>query len=215
MDKNTYQKMNNIVKQQVKKLASVTLLVGAFLGAANAQSETGITGGQSGVLAEGQVSNPVKLNVVLKPVRTLVVSGSEVNLVYKTVEDYQNGVSYTTDNGHLQVTNIGGGYKIYVKSSSRDLTHSSGSTIDGGGVTVEGIAGSHGRAYNRKVSEIHDNASNGVELFHVDANEAKGKIATAFNVKYSAAGNGAYNNKVVNNQSTTYTVDLMYTILTD
>lgn len=207
--------MKNIVKQQVKKMASVTVLLGAFLGGANAQSETGMTGGQSGVLAERQVSTPVKLNVVLKPVRTLMVNGSEVNLVYKTVEDYQQGVSYTTNNGHLEVTNIGGGYKIYVKSSSRDLTHSSGSTIDGGGVSVEGIAGAKGHGYTRKVSEIHNNASNGVELFHVDANAAKGAIATSFDVKYSAAGSGAYNSKVVNNQSTTYTVDLMYTILTD
>src|SRR5690554_6699767 len=142
--------MNSIVKQQVKKVASAAVLVVAFLGTAHAQSGT-----NNGVAGE-QAPTSVKLNVVLNPVRTLLVQGNEINLEYKTAEDYATGVEYTTTDGHLRVTNIGGGYKIYVKSTSPDLKQAGGSnTLDGSTVEIQGVANSGVTAHTRKVSEMN------------------------------------------------------------
>lgn len=206
--------MKNNMKNQVKKvvLAAAVAAIGAFAGVANAQT-TGLSGSQVGPVGDGSPAQ-VALNVILKPVRTLTVSHDQVNLVYETAADYQNGVSYTTTNGHLRVTNIGGGYKIYVKSATPNLLGESGNdkTIDGNTVTVTGIGQSGVQAYARKISEINS-GSYGAELFH-HSNNAN-VVDKAYDVKYEAAGNGAYLDKLFQNKQTKYTVNVIYTIVSE
>lgn len=210
---NTYQKMTNIIKQQVKKVALAVILVVAFWGVADAQ--TGQAGSGYRAVSAGETSGPVKLNVVLNPIRTLIVGQNEVNLEYRTVEDYSKGVSHTTTGGHLQVTNIGGGYKIYVKSTASELKHSAEKSIDGSGVTVSGVSQGAGiKAYTHTIRDLHANG-NGEVLFHVENAVAHQATARAFEVTYTAAGGNAYTDKVSGSEPMTYTVDVMYTILSE
>ncbi len=204
--------MKNSLKNQVKKVVLVTVVtLGTVVGGANAQ--TGVSGSQVGPVGNGSPAS-VALNVILKPVRTLTVSHDQVNLVYETAADYENGVSHTTTNGHLRVTNIGGGYKIYVKSSAPNLVGSNGNnnTIDGNTVTVSGLAQQGVQAYTRKISEI-TGGNYGAELFH-HSNNAN-VVDKAYDVKYEAAGNGAYLDKLFQSKETKYTVNVIYTIVSE
>lgn len=205
--------MKNVIKNQVKKVVLATVVAaGVFVAGANAQT-TGVTGGQVGPV-EGGSPATVALNVILKPVRTLTVSHDQVNLVYETANDYENGVSYTTTNGHLRVTNVGGGYKIFVKSSSTDLKGEGGNnnTIDGSSVTITGLAQSGVQAYTRKINEIN-NGTNGAELFHHSQNA--NVVDKAYDVEYKAAGKGVYLDKLFQNKQTKYTVNVVYTIVSE
>lgn len=205
--------MKNVIKDQVKKVVlAAVFATGVFVAGAQAQT-TGVTGSQIGPVGNGSPAQ-VALNVILKPVRTLTVSHDQVNLVYETASDYENGVSYTTTNGHLRVTNIGGGYKIFVKSSSTALKGEGGNnnTIDGGTVSVTGLAQSGVQAYTRKISEIN-NGTNGAELFHHSQNA--NVVDKAYDVKYEAAGKGAYLDKLFQNKQTKYTVNVVYTIVSE
>lgn len=205
--------MKNVIKKQVKKVVLATAVaVGVFVAGANAQT-TGVAGSQVGPIGDGSPAQ-VALNVILKPVRTLTVSHDQVNLVYETAADYENGVSYTTTNGHLRVTNVGGGYKIFVKSSSTDLKGEGGNnnTIDGSSVTITGMAQSSVQAYTRKISEIN-NGTNGAELFHHSQNA--NVVDKAYDVEYKAAGKSAYLDKLFQNTQTKYTVNVVYTIVSE
>ncbi|HWK55966.1 MAG TPA: hypothetical protein VNQ80_01435 [Parapedobacter sp.] len=206
--------MKNSVKNQVKNVVLAVLVAAGstFAGVASAQT-TGLGGGQVGPVGNGSPAQ-VALNVILKPVRTLTVSHDQVNLVYETAADYENGVSFTTTNGHLRVTNIGGGYKIYVKSSSPNLVGESGNTntIDGSTVMVTGLAQSGVNAYARKISEMNS-GTYGAELFH-HSNNAN-VVDKAYDVEYKAAGKGAYLDKLFQNKQTKYTVNVVYTIVSE
>jgi len=206
--------MKNSVKNQMKKvvLAALVVVGGTVAGVANAQT-TGVTGSQVGPVGNG-VPAQVSLNVILKPIRTLTVSQDQVNLVYETAADYENGVSYTTTDGHLRVTNIGGGYKIYVKSSATNLVGENGNTntIDGSTVTVRGLAQSGVNAYTRKINEINS-GEYGAELFHHSNNT--NVVDKAYDVEYAAAGKGAYMDKLFQNKQTKYTVNVVYTIVSE
>ncbi len=206
--------MKNSVKNQLKKvvLAIMVATLGVFAGVADAQT-TGLSGSQVGPVGNGSPAQ-VALNVILKPVRTLTVSNDQVNLVYETAADYENGVSYTTTGGHLRVTNIGGGYKIYVKASTPNLLGENGNnnTIDGSTVTVTGLAQSGVQAYTRKINEING-GTYGAELFH-HSNNAN-VVDKAYDVKYAAAGQGAYLDKLFQNKQTKYTVNVVYTIVSE
>lgn len=206
--------MKNSVKIQMKKvvLIAVVATTGLFAGLANAQT-TGLSGGQVGPVGNGSPAQ-VALNVILKPVRTLTVSHDQVNLVYETAADYENGVSYTTTDGHLRVTNIGGGYKIYVKASTANLLGENGNnnTIDGSTVTITGLAQSGINAYSRKINEING-GTYGAELFHHSSNA--NVVDKAYDVKYAAAGKGAYLDKLFQNKQTKYTVNVVYTIVSE
>lgn len=202
--------MIKILKQQLKKVALAGAFAAASLGVSHAQ-ETGAAGGSLGSYEQGQDSDPVRLNVVLHPFRTLTVNHSEINLVYRTLEDYQNGVQHRAD-GHLSVTNIGGGYQIFVKADSENLATSSGQTIDGSGVSITGFTGAQDAdVHARRVNEAV--ASTGTELFRVSQNTTG--IHHEFDVEYAAAGGNAYTGSVIDNKPTTYTVNIVYTILSE
>lgn len=195
----------------MKKLVGIASLVvmGLFAGNVSAQKTT----------TDG-VSNEVNLNVILNPVRTLTVNQNEVNLVYNTAEDYANGVSETIDN-HLTVTSIGSGFKVYAKASTNDLIHTNGAQLSESAtnqpVSIRATANNNttpGQVYERTVQTMNaqndDGHTYGVPVVHGGAG-----LNQAYNVTYTAAGDNAYLNKVIDNQQTTYAVTIMYTITTD
>ena len=185
--------MTNVIKNQLKKVTLVTLVTVAAL-AASAQAQTS--------------SGNVNLNVVLKPVRTLVVNSEDVNLVYETADDYLTGKSKTVAGG-LTVTNIGSGFKVYAKTTTPNLQGTTG-TIDGQTVTVA-IEGQTAQ----QVSDM--NSGDGALLLHRDSNN-ESIINQAYNLVYTAAGNNAYKDKVSRDKTvseTRYTVNVVYTIVSD
>lgn len=186
----------------MKKIIGIASLVvlGLFGGQAAAQKTT----------TEG-VGNEVTLNVILNPVRTLTVNQSEVNLIYSTAEHYAQGVSETIKD-HLEVTSIGSGFKIYAKATADDL-YSGGQALTkaatDGMVHVSAVGGN-----DRMISTMHgqndDNKTYGVPIAYGNAT-----LKQKFDVTYSAAGNDAYINSIIDKQKTTYTVNILYTIDTE
>ncbi|SEL75776.1 hypothetical protein [Parapedobacter koreensis] len=206
--------MESVIKKKGRTVLISTMLVAAGLLVSTADAQTtGASGNQIGPVGDGSPAQ-VALNVILKPVRTLTVSHDQINLVYETANDYENGVSYTTTGGHLHVTNIGGGYKLFVKSSTPNLLGENGNqnTIDGSTVTITGLAQSGVYAYSRKINDING-GTNGAELFHHSENA--NVVDKAYDVEYKAAGDNAYMNKLFNGQQTKYTVNVVYTIVSE
>ncbi|EEI91153.1 hypothetical protein HMPREF0765_3179 [Sphingobacterium spiritivorum ATCC 33300] len=148
----------------------------------------------------------VKVNVILNPIQSISLgegaSNDVVNLEYKTVEDYKNGVSKTVNN-QLYVTSIGGGYKIKAKSSVNNpvATTAAEKNIDGSTVTVK-IEGK-GTTYTNNIRDL---------VAGKDAYQSTATSGESLNVTYAAAGNNAYVDKVLNKQKTTYTVNVVYEI---
>ncbi|WP_134091579.1 hypothetical protein [Olivibacter sp. XZL3] len=174
-----------------KKIKKLVLTVFAFATAIAAQAQDSET--------------KVNLNVILKPVRSLTVNHTAVDLEYKTAEDYKNGVSQTIDNG-LSITNIGGGFRLYAKTNTSDLQKRAGSgagSISGERVTV-GIVGNPARSVSSMAN------GNGAELLHGD----KSVVGQSYGLVYQAAGNDEYVN-AAGRDLTRFTVEVTYTLVTD
>src|SRR5690554_7051473 len=79
------------------------------------------------IKAEEPKSATVKLNIVLNPIQTIIVNTQQdVDLVYKTIDNYGEGV-LTTIKDHLKIFSTGG-FEVKVESDG-DLRNGDGSNI--------------------------------------------------------------------------------------
>lgn len=160
--------------------------------------------------SKAQSSEPVTLNVNLYPVQTIELNSSQsnVNLDYKTNEDYKNGVQITEDN-HLKVYSTGG-FSIKVKSLQPNLTSTSenGTSIETSDIVVTAMKGS--------VNGMESFVATPVVLSTSDTpliTSDTGANNKTFNINYSAKGGDKYINKYFKNQSpTVYTTQVFYSI---
>lgn len=167
-----------------------------------------------GITTQAQTNTDnATLNVRLNPIQTLVVNPAQetVNLDYTTTNHYSTGVSSKQEN-HLNVFSTGG-FEVKVKSSSAELTNAS-------------TAGPNG---NINASTIQIVASQGKEqaLANADYKSAvtlsttegvlvsstKGARDKNIDIEYKAAGNDAYLDHYVANQTpTVFSTSVIYTI---
>ncbi|MGI9649795.1 hypothetical protein [Chryseobacterium sp. RLHN22] len=150
----------------------------------------------------------VTLNVVLKPIQTIVVNDEQktVNLEYNTTNDYLNGVT-KINKDHLTIYSTGG-FQVKVKANVANM-QLSGKSMSVGSVKLTASAGS--KALN--------NASyqNGLALTDSETtlvSSSNGAVNNNINVEYTGAGANTYiDNYVPNQNPSTYTTNLMYTIV--
>lgn len=150
----------------------------------------------------------VKLNVILKPIQTLVVNDEQkvVNLEYTTANDYLNGVSKTNQN-HLTIYSTGG-FQVKVKAQNANM-QLAGKTMAVNTVKITSSAGS--LALNNATYH-QDLPLESTDVTIVSS--PNGAVNRNVNVKYQGAGANEYiDNYVPNQNPSTYTADLVYSII--
>lgn len=150
----------------------------------------------------------VKLNVILKPIQTLVVNDEQktVNLEYSTTNDYLNGV-IKTNKDHLTIYSTGG-FQVKVKANSANM-QLAGKTMAVNTVKLTATAGSQALS---NATYQQDLALTGSETTLVSS--GNGAVNKNVSVEYKGAGANAYiDNYVPNQNPSTYTADLVYTIV--
>lgn len=165
-----------------------------------------------GITAQAQKSDNVTLNVRLNPIQTLVVNSSQktVDLDYTTKEHYNQGVSLKQEN-HLNIFSTGG-FEVKVKSGGSQLTNQGAGpngNIDATTIKLTAFAGTQNALTDAQYSQnIELSATEGVI-----ASSTKGARDKNIDIQYAAAGNDAYLDKYVANQTpTTFTTTVTYTI---
>ena len=182
----------------MKKLAFfLTIFCGLVSGTAFAQE---------GV---GPKTATATLNVKLLPIQTIVIGGDNtVNLVYKTKEDYYNGVTANM-NDHLIVYSTGG-FAVKVKSDHKNLVFTKDGKTNTIAVNTINLVATLGKG-NESESTF-----SAVTLDKSDKNlisSTVGGTNLKFNVAYSGKGGNAYVNKYNNVENpTVYTTTVTYTI---
>jgi hypothetical protein len=88
----------------------------------------------NGVMADapGTTNGTTKVNIVLNGIQAITVSGSQVDLVYTSIENYNNGVETDIDS-HLTVYSVG---PFAVKVSSDGIFKKDDNSISAGTVTI-------------------------------------------------------------------------------
>ena len=153
----------------------------------------------------GQENDNVTLNVRIHPIQSIIVNPTQkiVDIDYKTVEDYKNGVT-TTQPNHLTVYSVGG-YAVKVESNG-DLTGTAG-TIVSSDIKINAEKGTGTTDLN--VNKDVELGTTGKVLFSKSSSANDENIT----VSYTAAGKNAYINKYIDGEDpTVYTASITYTI---
>lgn len=166
-----------------------------------------------GITAQAQNSDNVTLNVRLNPIQTLVVNSLQktVDLDYTTKQHYNDGVSSRQEN-HLNIFSTGG-FEVKVKSGGSELTNQATAGLNGNiaasTIKLTAFAGTQNALTDAQYSQnIELSATEGVI-----ASSTKGARDINIDIQYVAAGNDAYLDKYVANQTpTTFTTTVTYTI---
>ena len=165
-----------------------------------------------GITAQAQNSDNVTLNVRLNPIQTLVVNSLQktVNLDYTTKEHYNQGVSLKQEN-HLNIFSTGG-FEVKVKSGGSELTNQGAGpngNIAAATVKLTALAGTQNALADAQYNQdVVLSTTEGVI-----ASSTKGARDKNIDIQYAAAGNDAYLDKYVANQTpTTFTTTVTYTI---
>ena len=153
----------------------------------------------NGVMAEGPSdyaqSDQTTVNIKLNPMQAITVNQPDVNLVYTTLDDYNQGVE-TTMTGHLTVYSVGG-FIVNVKSDG-DFKYGSNS-IPAGDVIISATAaeGSPGDfspvTLSTTENSLITSATGGFEK-NYNVNYSTKEAGNAF--KYAAKEGGTYTAKV-------------------
>ncbi|RCU44170.1 hypothetical protein EIZ47_02825 [Chryseobacterium lacus] len=189
-----------------KRFLGLALVLTAFAAnaqtafAANAQPET----------------DQVALNVKLHPIQTIVVNAANVDLEYKTKDDYANGVT-VSQGDHLTVYSTGG-FTVNVKSETPTLTSllpaAAAKSISSSDILITSAAGTTnslaGAAYETDVPLT----TTGAQLIK----STTGGVNKNFNVTYSHKDNGdldTFVNKYFKDgdNPTVYTTNVIYEIV--
>ena len=160
-------------------------------------------------MAFAQKTATATLNVKLRPIQTIVIGGDNtVNLVYKTKEDYSNGVTANM-NDHLIVYSTGG-FAVKVKSDDENLVFTKDGKTDQIAVnTINLVAtlGSDNKSKSTFSKVVLDTSDKNLISSTVGGTDLK------FNVAYNGKGNNDYVNKYYNVENpNVYTTTVTYTI---
>lgn len=161
--------------------------------------------------ANAQLTDNVTLNVKIKPLQSIVVnpSSKSVDLVYSTEDHFLKGVS-VTQLKHLKVFSTGA-FEVKVKPAAATLT-SGANSIPVGDISILATQNATQSPTNGLTGFT------GTEIFLVAGSDIKIGGSTSFgsgeiDVKYGAAKDNKYLNRVIGKTETTYTVSLVYTII--
>lgn len=161
--------------------------------------------------ANAQLTDNVTLNVKIKPLQSIVVNPSSktVDLVYSTEDDFLKGVS-VTQLKHLKVFSTGA-FEIKVKPNAANLT-SGANAIPVGDISILATQNAAQSSTNGLTGFT------GTETFLVASTDVKIGGSNSFgsgeiDVKYGAAKDNKYLNRVIGKTETTYTVSLVYSII--
>lgn len=160
--------------------------------------------------ATAQNASSAVLNIVLHPVQTIEVGGSDnsVNLEYKTREDYSQGVSLNKEN-HLKIYSTGG-FVVNVRTSDQNLTSTATSkSIEAGDITVTAATGTSNGMESFTSSPVHLSGSDTAFITSL-----QGAAHKTFDVTYAAKGDNKFINHYTKTQNpTVYTTQVVYSIL--
>lgn len=160
-------------------------------------------------MALAQKTASATLNVNLYPIQTIVIGGDNtVNLVYKTKEDYSNGVTSNMNN-HLIVYSTGG-FAVKVKSENENLVFTKDGTtdkIDVNTINLVATLGTGNQSGSTFSAVTLDKSDKPLISSQVGGTDLK------FNVAYNGKGNNDYVNKYYNVENpNVYTTTVTYTI---
>lgn len=164
------------------------------------------------VKAEGTLGNNdnVKVNVKLNPIQTLFVNPDQKNidLEYSTVGHYSEGVEATM-NDHLTVYSTGA-FVVKVNSDVDNIKRQKGDqTILASTIKVT--------AKDGDTNKLDEASYNSVSLSTTETNlisSGVGGVNKNFNITYAGLGGDGYVNNYYNDENpTTYTVTVTYSIV--
>lgn len=155
--------------------------------------------------ATANAQKTVTLNVKLKPVQTLIVSGQNtVDLVYKNKTDYKQGVKKKIDD-QLTIYSTGS-YEVSVSSSAPTMT--GGKIMNASSIQLVPTSG----------TEVPLNAIYTAQSLSGSAQtlvtSTTGTVDGKISIEYKGAGADAYiDNYIAGQDPTTYTTTLTYSIV--
>jgi len=199
----------------MKKVLLALLFVAGITGA-NAQVTTAPT-------------TKVKLNVILNPVLSIEIgtpgSGAAegyadvVNLEYTTAEQYRTGVEKKIT-GHLKVTSIGSGFKVYASASSPNLNRVGGDNNVMAGDLVSVVVGAGPIKNIQSLGAKAGKVGSAAEEMTAKLNGTSGStVNQLLDVTYKSAPltDALVASLLANNNKgkATYTVDVLYSVIAD
>lgn len=159
---------------------------------------------------ENPKSGDVTLNIKLHKIQSLVVNTGQttVNLEYKEIDDYAEGVQSKKDN-HLIIYSTGG-FEIKAASQAAVLTGPDNNlNIDIADILLTASKGNNNDLNTYTFPTDAALTQSGTSLIK----SSKGGNNVNFNVNYKAAGNDKYLNHYVKGEDpTVYTTTVTYTI---
>lgn len=160
------------------------------------------------IKAEEPKSATVKLNIVLNPIQTIIVNTQqEVNLVYKTIDNYKEGVLKTIEN-HLKIFSTGG-FEVKVKSGGDLISNGDGSNIESSDIKILAENGNNNKVENTVEGPVE---LGGAETLLI--NSDSGGRDLMYNITYNneSGGEDKYINLYKNGGANTYSTQITYTI---
>ena len=174
-----------------------------FAGVSIVKADTPATG-------TGSATATTTLNVKLNPIQTLFVNPAHsiVDLEYKTVSDYSQGVTAKKDD-HLTVYSTGA-FAVKVTSNVDDIKRKNGDqTIAASSIKV---TASDGIKNPLKANYGTISLSTGSKDNLISS--TTGGVNKTFNITYAGLGNDGYVNNYFNDETTTvYEVTVTYSIV--
>ena len=161
------------------------------------------------VAADPSNLSKTKLNVILTPFQTITVNSDQlqVDLKYTTAEMYKSGVTSPEQVEHLLIESTGA-FDVTVKAEDLKSTIDHAKTMSASTIIIKSISNTAKELKGAKTRTV-TLANNDVTLI----SSTKGGTNKAFDITYTAAKDDKYTeNYMLNNQETTYTTDIYYTI---
>lgn len=163
-----------------------------------------------GTTTPGNPTDQVTVNIKLYPIHTLIVTNGQkpVDLEYKTVTDYDNGVIKPLVD-HITVYSTGG-FTISVKSNQA-FTRTGGETISSDDVAIIAGDGTKGTGIEDYSALQYLSTTEGKTIISSDA----GGKDLKYNITYNnqKGKDLAYIDKYIKGENpTVYTADITYTI---
>lgn len=163
----------------------------------DASAHTPVTEGSS------KKTDKTSLTVTLNPIHSILVNTTNVNLVYTTVSDYENGVKTDYIADHLNVYStgaysVGVKYQIISDTSEKTTTESMFNTIEIEALGKDDVAQQGAKSLKQTDQTI--------------ISSTKGGINMMFKVDYRGKGSDAYLNFIDKGLVRTYVADVVYTL---
>lgn len=160
------------------------------------------------VKAEGPTeSATLNLNIVLNPIQTITVTATQksVDLIYKTEDNYESGVS-VKQNDHLKIFSTGG-FTVSVESDG-NLSNGEGKVIESTDVTILAENGTGNEVLNTTTGAV---ALGGEKTLITSDSGGRDLM---YNVTYNnkTGTKDKYINLYKNNGGNTFTATVTYTI---